>query len=155
MRPPRARPPAAAPPAPQEARARAMALAAAARAYAPYSGFRVGAVLEDSEGRLHPGCNIESSSLGLSLCAERTALGLALAAGAVGFTRIWIYTPTAKATTPCGACRDLLSRFAPRLTVRLLCDGGRARTLALDRLLPNRDSDAGRSRPPRRSGGDR
>ena len=86
------------------------ALRASRRAYAPYSRFRVGAVLEDGRGRLYEGCNLECASLGMSVCAERTALGVAWTDGARSFRRIWIYTPTPRATVPCGACR--LPRFA-------------------------------------------
>ncbi len=64
-----------------KAAAEALAREIAARAHAPYSGFRVGAVLEDAHGDLHAGCNIESASIGLSLCAERAALASAWSRG--------------------------------------------------------------------------
>ena len=113
-----------------------LARRAAARAYAPYSGFRVGAVLEDREGRLHPGCNVECASISLSICAERAAMGLALSRGCGGFRALWIYTPTSSPTPPCGACRELLSRLAPGLTLVLLADDARPRRTSPDRLLP-------------------
>lgn len=109
---------------------------AAGNAHAPYSGFRVGAVLEDSDGGLHPGCNVECASFGLSICAERTALAAAIARGRRRFRRIWIYTPTADPTPPCGACREMLSVFAPEIEVVLLCDRASAQTVSLRRLLP-------------------
>jgi cytidine deaminase len=109
---------------------------AAARAHAPYSGFRVGAILEDATGGLHAGCNVECASIGLSVCAERTALGRAITRGARNFRRIWIYTPTAAPTPPCGACRQMLAEFAPGIEVLLLCDRGPARRVSLARLLP-------------------
>ena len=96
----------------------------ATRAHAPYSGFRVGAVLEDRQGNLHAGCNVECASIGLSLCAERAALAIAISRGASAFTRLWIYTPTARPTRPCGACREMILRCAGDLEVILLCDGG-------------------------------
>jgi cytidine deaminase len=109
---------------------------AAGRAHAPYSGFRVGAVLEDAGGRLHAGCNVECASIGLSVCAERTALGAAIARGGRGFRRIWIYTPTSRPTPPCGACRAMLAALAPRIEIVLVCDRGPVRTMPLSRLLP-------------------
>ncbi len=112
------------------------ARSAAGRAHAPYSGFRVGAVLEDATGQLHTGCNVECASLGLSICAERTALGGAITRGAHGFRRIWIYTPTAEPTPPCGACRQMLAEFAPGIEVVLLCESARPRRVSLARLLP-------------------
>jgi len=127
-----------------EDKAAVEAIQAAARAYAPYSGFRVGAVLEDATGRLQAGCNIECASIGISLCAERVALGLALARGARRFRRIWIYTPTQRSTPPCGACRDLLSRVADDMTVVLLCDGNPPKRMKLKSLMPDR-TGSGRS----------
>src|SRR5512137_2154341 len=100
---------------------------AAARAHAPYSGFRVGALLEDADGGLHAGCNVECASFGLSICAERAALACAVARGHVRFRRIWIYTPTDEPTPPCGACRQMLAEFAPGIEILLLCDRGPAR----------------------------
>lgn len=108
----------------------------AAHAHAPYSGFRVGAVLEDIEGNLHAGCNLESASIGLSLCAERAALAAAWATGARAFRRLWVYTPTAEPTRPCGACREMLLRCGRDMEVILLCDGKRAQRTRLARLLP-------------------
>ncbi|MBM3286512.1 MAG: cytidine deaminase [Candidatus Eisenbacteria bacterium] len=119
-----------------DARAARAAREAAAAAHAPYSGFRVGAVLEDREGRLHAGCNLESASIGLSLCAERAALGIALSRGIHRFRRLFIYTPTARPTRPCGACRDMLLRVAGDLPIVLLCDALPARRTSLGRLLP-------------------
>jgi cytidine deaminase len=109
---------------------------AAGNAHAPYSGFRVGAVLEDSDGGLHPGCNVECASIGLSICAERAALAVAIRRGRRRFRTIWIYTPTAKPTPPCGACREMLSALAPQIEVVLLCDRTPPQTVALTGLLP-------------------
>ena len=122
-----------------ERRAASEAMRAAARAYAPFSEFRVGAVLEDTKGCLQAGCNIECTSIGLTLCAERVALGLALARGAKGFLRIWIYTPTQRPTPPCGACRELLSRVADDMTVVLLCDGQPPKRMRWKSLVPRRE----------------
>jgi cytidine deaminase len=80
--------------------------------HCPYSGFRVAAVLEDREGRLFTGVNIENASLGLTLCAERSALARAVSSGATGFTRLLVYSPDG-VPMPCGACRQFLAEFCP------------------------------------------
>lgn len=113
-----------------------LAIEAAKRAYAPYSGFHVGAVLEDDTGRFHQGCNLECASLGLSLCAERAALARAVTAGATRFKRLWIYTPTERPTPPCGACREMLLHFAADLRIHLICSSRSTRHLRLRELLP-------------------
>lgn len=129
---------------PERADARKLVRQVAARAHAPYSGFRVGAVLEDTKGNLHAGCNVESASIGLSLCAERAALAAAWSSGARAFRRLWVYTPTPKPTRPCGACREMLQRCGGDMEVILLCDGRAARRTRLARLLPGGVLPSGR-----------
>jgi cytidine deaminase len=80
---------------------------------------------------------VECASLGLSLCAERVALGAAVAGGAKRFKRLWIYTPTRRPTPPCGACRELLSRFSDDLSIIMLCDGNARARARLRTLLPS------------------
>jgi cytidine deaminase len=89
---------------------------AATRAYAPYSSFPVGAAVVDGEGRVFLGCNVENASFGLTICAERSAIVGALAAGAVRpFRAIAVTCPKADPTmgvsgrSPCGACRQVIS----------------------------------------------
>jgi len=87
----------------------------ATRAYAPYSNFHVGAALLTKEGRIITGCNVENSSFGVTICAERTAATRAVASGLREWTAIAIVSPTG--VSPCGACRQFLAEFAPQLSV--------------------------------------
>ena len=89
------------------------------RAFAPYSGFRVGAALLSEDGTVVAGCNVESASYGLTICAERVALVKGVSEGHRRFTRIAVVADTARLTPPCGACRQLLWEFAPDATVIL------------------------------------
>jgi cytidine deaminase len=92
----------------------AEALEAAQSAYAPYSKFRVGAVLVCSDGTVFRGVNVENRSFGLTVCAERSAVSAALSVGRRDFAGIVVATPDADyAVSPCGACRQVLSEFLP------------------------------------------
>lgn len=88
-----------------------LARAARAQAHAPFSKFKVGAALETTDGRIFTGCNVENSSYGLSICAERVALFKAISEGARAFTRIAVIaeTPSGMPVRPCGACRQVIS----------------------------------------------
>ena len=107
------------------------------RAYAPYSGYAVGAVLEASDGTLFDGCNVENASFPVTLCAERGALSAAVAAGRREFRRLALSTSGVGAVAPCGACRQALVEFAPHLEI-VSEAGGDVRRWTLDELLPAR-----------------
>jgi cytidine deaminase len=87
------------------------------QAYAPYSGFRVGAALEADDGRVFRGCNVESASYGLSICAERAAVAAAIGDGARRFARLAIVSDSTPPASPCGACRQVLVEFGLDLEV--------------------------------------
>ena len=115
---------------------RERALAAMDRAYAPYSSFRVGAALLGSDGSVTEGCNVENASYPAGLCAERSAVGAAVARGTRNFEAIVIATEAEEPTPPCGICRQVLEEFSPHLVVVSCTRGGREARWTLDELLP-------------------
>lgn len=81
-------------------------------ARAEYSNFKVGAAVQAASGKIYIGCNIESSSYGLTICAERVAIFNAIAAGETEIVQVAIVADTKKPTSPCGACRQILIDYA-------------------------------------------
>ena len=107
-------------------------------AYAPYSGFSVGAALECDDGAVYTGCNVENASYGLCNCAERTAVFKAVSEGHRRFTRIVIAAKCEDYAWPCGACRQVLNEFGgPELQVVCLNGKGEAARVTLGELFPH------------------
>ena len=111
------------------------ARSAQARAYAPYSKFRVGAALEATDGTVFLGCNVENASYGLTICAERAAVCAAVSAGVKRFRRAVVVSDVDPPAAPCGACRQVLAEFGLDLPIEGV---GSQRTLSwrLSDLLP-------------------
>lgn len=113
-----------------------IALRARERAYAPYSRFLVGAALRCTDGSVIEGCNVENASYGLCVCAERNAVGAAVAAGRREFDAIAIATSSDPPSPPCGMCRQVLAEHASDLAIVLVnTKGDRVRT-SLKKLFP-------------------
>lgn len=110
-------------------------LSAAARenSYSPYSNFKVGAALLANSGKIYTGCNFENASFGAGVCAERVALGSALAAGERRFEAICVCGE--RVITPCGICRQSLAEFGD-MDVICCAPGGERRVYRLSALLP-------------------
>jgi len=113
-----------------------LARKAQTKALAPYSNFPVGAVLETKSGKLYTGCNIEVSSYGLTICAERVAMFKALSEGESEFTRLVVTANTRELCPPCGACRQVLLEYAPDLKLILLNSQGKTKETTIAALLP-------------------
>ena len=104
-------------------------------AYAPYSGFKVGAALLTKDGRVYSGVNIENSSYGATICAERTAFVKAISEGEKQFTAIAVYAEGEEAI-PCGICRQFMYEFAPEIMVITGTSRDELNVRTLTELLP-------------------
>jgi cytidine deaminase len=111
------------------------ARAAAKNAYAPFSKFKVGAAVLTASGRVFSGSNIENSSYGLTICAERVAIFKAVSAGQCGIKALLVYADTAQLTPPCGACLQVINEFSENPEV-VLSNGRSTKTYRLRELLP-------------------
>ena len=108
------------------------------RAYAPYSGYKVGAAIRTKRNRIHSAANVENASYGLTVCAERCAVFTAVAAGeTAGYDAIAIVIDDLVLPSPCGACRQVLHEFSPGMRVILATTGGLRKTTTLQELLPD------------------
>jgi len=113
------------------------ARAAMGEAYAPYSGFRVGAALATGDGSIFRGANVENASLGLSICAERVAACKAVTSGARDFEMLAVVCSGQDQCRPCGACLQFLAEFAPDLAIITPGESGEVATTPLRDLLPS------------------
>lgn len=106
------------------------------RAHAPFSGFKVGAAIEDENGRVFTGCNVENATYGLSVCAERAAVLKAISEGAGKLKRVAVVADTDTLTPPCGACRQILWEFCgdAELTMANLAD--KQETVSIKQIFP-------------------
>src|SRR5438874_9507814 len=114
----------------------ALALAARSKAYAPYSKFAVGAAIKCKSGAVFVGANIDNRAFGLTICAERVAMGAAVAAGERDFLAIAVTAASDEPIAPCGACRQFLAEFTPDLIIVTATVGGDRKIENLSRLLP-------------------
>jgi cytidine deaminase len=106
-------------------------------AYAPYSGFHVGAALLGADGNVYTGVNVENASIGLSVCAERNAIAHAVAEGVRNFLKLAIVTDAAdEPTMPCGVCRQVLWEFEHDLPIVVESDNGRRAKTNISELFP-------------------
>ena len=115
---------------------RERALSAMERAYAPYSRFKVGAVLVGTDGTVYEACNVENAAFPAGTCAERAAISAAVAHGTRTFVRIMIASSADDPTPPCGMCRQALIEFAPELEVVSVTRNGKEAHWRLSELLP-------------------
>lgn len=107
------------------------------RAYAPYSGFRVGCALLTADGRVFLGANVENAAYSPTICAERVAVPSAVVAGATAFVALAVVGDGPGACTPCGVCRQVLYEFAPDLEILAAGTSGEPERFVLSRdLLP-------------------
>ena len=109
------------------------------KAYCPYSKFQVGACIQFENGNIYAGCNVENSSYGLSLCAERNALSSAIVAGETGrLVKVAIYSPNSKKCFPCGACRQWIQEFSKGFNTEIILEDedGNECSYFIDEILP-------------------
>ena len=106
------------------------------RAHAPYSNFKVGAAVETEDGEVYTGCNVESASYGLTVCAERVAIWKGISEGVSKFGRIAVVVDTEELTPPCGVCRQIIWEFCGDVPVILSNLHGKSERIQMSELLP-------------------
>jgi cytidine deaminase len=114
-----------------------MALNAIKNAYAPYSKFRVGAVVRTKRGSVYTGVNIENASYGLTVCAERVAIFKAVSEGDQEIEEVIVAVETDELVAPCGACRQVIAEFNPHAKIIMVNNKGKVKETTLDKLLPD------------------
>ena len=112
------------------------AQAARQHSFSPYSRFRVGAALLSKSGKVYTGCNVEISSFGLTMCAERTAMFKAISEGERHFTAIAVATDEDRFISPCGACRQVIIDLAGNIECILSDNSGAVKVIKMSDLLP-------------------
>jgi cytidine deaminase len=112
------------------------AKAARLRSVAPFSQFMVGAAVRTGNGKIYTGCNIESASYGLTVCAERVAIWKALSEGETSFTELSVVADTENLTPPCGTCRQIIWEFCRNATIKLINLRGQSEVISIRDLLP-------------------
>ena len=116
----------------------AAARKARSQAYAPYSRFKVGAAIQTADGAVYPGCNVENRTFGLTVCAERVAMGSAVADGHPEVAAVAVITDADPPAPPCGLCRETLTEFgSPDLPILLVNTNGDRIEYRLSELLPH------------------
>ena len=118
------------------------------QAYAPYSGFKVGAAVQTASGHIYGGCNVENVSYGLCNCAERTAMFQAVANGERVLKRIVVCADTPEPVAPCGACRQVMQELGPQMEVLLVNREGKQILTTVAELLPYSFQDFPQSEEP-------
>ncbi len=103
---------------------------------APFSNFLVGAAVKTQGGKVYTGCNVESASYGLTVCAERVAIWKALSEGERQFIELAVVADTETLTPPCGTCRQIIHEFCEDATIVLGNLRGESETCLIDELLP-------------------
>lgn len=113
------------------------ALLARERAYSPYSGHKVGAAIRTREGKIYGGCNVENSSYGATVCAERVAIQRAIAEqGRIDIAEVLVVTDADPAWPPCGMCRQVIAEFGPRAKIVTANLRGNTREIPIQDLFP-------------------
>lgn len=113
-----------------------LAAKAKRHSHSPYSHFKVGSALLTSRGKVYTGCNVENSSYGLTVCAERTALFKAVSEGATKFRALAIASDERGFTSPCGACRQVIMDLAGDIDIVLSSRNGSIKVMKMSELLP-------------------
>ena len=106
------------------------------RAYAPYSNFKVGAAVRTKDGKIYTGCNVESASYGLTVCAERVAIWKAVSEGEKEFDQVAVVADTDELTPPCGVCRQIIWEFGGDIPITFANLKGDTETVKMSELLP-------------------